>query len=85
MKLPWSRETPALISLAELINKRGGVCTYCGGIHSAPNQACPRVKRFRYSDVSPDAQIVIEVEFFDHWDTSRVIWPEDLPQDESKT
>lgn len=47
-------------------------CAHCGGVHAI---ACPRVRRMRFR---PDGQSLYEVEFWETWDKTRVVWPEDL-------
>jgi hypothetical protein len=47
-------------------------CAHCGGAHAI---ACPRVKRMRFR---PDGQSIYEIEFWDTWDKSRVVFPEEL-------
>lgn len=48
-------------------------CRHCGGVHS---RACPRVKRYRYTD----SGAIAEVEYWpeDMWTDTYVIWPEML-------
>lgn len=47
-------------------------CAHCGGIHAI---SCPRVRALQFrADGGID-----RVEFWEHWDTSRVVYPEDLP------
>lgn len=46
-------------------------CRHCGGVHQ---RACPRVKRMVFS---PTGEL-LEVEFWQTWDDSAVIWPEML-------
>ena len=48
-------------------------CRHCGGVHS---RACPRVKRYRYTDGGSLA----EVEYWpdSEWSDTYVIWPEML-------
>jgi hypothetical protein len=47
-------------------------CAHCGGSHAI---ACPRVRRMRFR---PDGQSLYEVEFWETWDQSRVVFVEDL-------
>ncbi len=46
-------------------------CSWCGGIHE---RACPRLRSIRFR---PDGTTPTAVEFWEHWDASDVIWPED--------
>jgi len=45
-------------------------CADCGGIHE---RACPRVKRKAWH---PNGNIA-EVEYWQIWDRSDIVWPED--------
>lgn len=47
-------------------------CTHCGGIHAV---SCPRVRSMEFDG---DGRLR-RVEFWPHWDTRRVVYPEDLP------
>lgn len=47
-------------------------CAHCGGIHAI---SCPRVRSLQFrADGGID-----RVEFWERWDASRVVYPEDLP------
>lgn len=48
-------------------------CSHCGGWHA---RACPRVKRMVFA---ADGNLA-EVEFWELWDDSEVIWPDQLPE-----
>jgi hypothetical protein len=52
-------------------------CVHCGGAHL---RACPRVRRIVFSQTSS----IQEVEFWadGEWDTSNVIWPEEIEEEE---
>lgn len=49
-------------------------CRDCGGFHL---RACPRVRREVYIGQGAGAGTRIEVEYWEKWDDSNVIWPED--------
>lgn len=59
---------------AEQLGKLG-VCGHCGGVHV---RACPRVKRIVFTTGGE----IAEVEFWETWDDSEVIFPSDLEDDE---
>jgi hypothetical protein len=65
------RKRLALLTDDEVREQLASRCNWCGGVHS---NACPRVRslRFRPDGVTPTA-----VEFWETWDASDVIWPED--------
>jgi multidrug efflux pump subunit AcrA (membrane-fusion protein) len=65
------RKRLALLTDDEVREQLASRCNWCGGVHS---KACPRVRslRFRPDGVTPTA-----VEFWETWDASDVIWPED--------
>lgn len=56
-------------------------CSHCGGAHAS---ACPRVRRIRFR---PDGQTPVEVEFWQDgaWDTTRVVWLDDIAENEGMT
>ena len=62
---------------AQEIFQRGDACEWCGGLHK---RACPRVRRI---EKHPNGN-VIAVEFWEKWDETGVIFPEDAydPDDE---
>ena len=61
---------------AQAIFTAGDACTDCGGIH---RRACPRVKRKVFH---PNGNLT-EVEYFERFDDSAILWPEDAydPED----
>jgi hypothetical protein len=61
----------AMLTEEEVTAQLSGRCLHCGGIHE---RACPRVRSLRFR---PDGITPLAVEFWEHWDASEVIWPED--------
>jgi hypothetical protein len=61
----------ALLTEDEVREQLAGRCNWCGGVHT---HACPRVRSLRFR---PDGVTPIAVEFWETWDRSDVIWPED--------
>jgi hypothetical protein len=61
---------------ARTLFEAGTACQHCGGLHQ---RACPRVKR---QEFHPNGNL-IAVEFWDKWDESGVVFPEDAydPED----
>jgi hypothetical protein len=51
-------------------------CADCGGVHW---RACPRVRRQAWN---PNGTVRTEVEYWDHWDDSEVLWPEEIWDEE---
>ena len=52
-----------------------GPCESCGGLHA---RKCPRVREIEYE--RHGEQVTIKrVRFWRKWDTSGVLWPDDLP------
>lgn len=51
-------------------------CVHCGGAHL---RACPRVKRMAFSN----SNNIQEVEFWadGEWDTTSIIWPEEIEEE----
>ena len=58
----------------------GKACPDCGGIHQ---RACPRIKRQAWIGQGSGAGNRVEVEYWETWDDSTTIWPEDAydPED----
>lgn len=56
-------------------------CGHCGGYHL---RACPRVRRQVWAVQGPGAGELAEVEYFEKWDDSEVIFPEDVFDDEDE-
>lgn len=63
---PLSREEKLALRERWLADK----CQHCGGLHL---RACPRVRRMAFRDGA-----LVEVEFWDTWNTDDVAWPEDF-------
>ncbi len=49
-------------------------CSHCGGVHL---RACPRVKMMKFGSGSS----LEVVEFWETWDESFTVWPEDVYRD----
>lgn len=71
--------TPAEKRDARQIFAEGKACGDCGGIHQ---RACPRVKRQVWVGQGSGTGNRIEVEYWETWDESTTIWPEDAFDDE---
>lgn len=54
-------------------------CIDCGGWHW---RACPRIRRQVWLGQGPGEGNRIEVEYWEHWDDSEVIWPEEIFDDD---
>lgn len=66
--------------LRELFPERPSTpCEDCGGWHW---RACPRVKRQVWIGQGAGTGVRTEVEYFEKWDDSEVIWPEEVFDDE---
>lgn len=65
------RERLALLTDDEVRDQLATRCHYCGGVH---DRFCPRVRSLRFR---PDGATPLAVEFWETWDASDVIWPED--------
>ena len=65
---------------AQAIFAAGNACADCGGLHQ---RACPRVKRQVWLRTGAGAGERTEVEYWQTWDDSSVIWPEDAYDPES--
>ncbi len=50
-------------------------CMHCGGVHL---RACPRVKRMVFS---PNGVDLLEIEFWETYDDTNIIWPESIWED----
>ena len=55
------------------------VCTDCGGFHL---RTCPRVKRIAFIGQGSGTGNRTEVEYWEKWDDSETIYPEDVWDDE---
>ena len=64
---------------AQAIFAAGEACPDCGGIHQ---RACPRIKRQVWLRSGPGDGQRTEVEYWEKWDESSTIWPEDAFDDE---
>ena len=62
---------------AQAIFAAGDACEHCGGLH---RRACPRVRRI---EKHPNGN-VIAVEYWEKWDESGVIFPEDAYDPDSE-
>ena len=65
------RRRLALLTDEERAAQLATRCTWCGGVHE---RACPRLRSIRFR---PDGSTPTAVEFWEHWDASEIIWPED--------
>ena len=78
-RIPTQDEKEAL---RELFPERPeSACEDCGGYHW---RACPRVKRKRFVGEGMGVGNLVEVEYFEHWDSSEVIWPEEVFDEEEE-
>jgi hypothetical protein len=59
---------------AQAIFAAGEACTDCGGIHK---RACPRVKRQVWLRTGAGAGERTEVEYWQEYDQTGIIWPEE--------
>lgn len=74
---PSPEEKLALRALFEDIPKE--VCGDCGGFHL---RACPRIRRQVWIGQGAGSGVRVEVEYFDNWDDSEVIFPEAVYDEE---
>ncbi len=65
------RRRLALLTDEERAAQLAARCAWCGGVHE---RACPRLRSIRFR---PDGSTPTAVEFWEHWDASEIIWPED--------
>ena len=65
---------------AQAIFDAGNACPDCGGIH---RRACPRVRRQVWVGQGASAGTRTEAEYWETYDDSAIIWPEDAfdPED----
>lgn len=77
-RLPVSREDREEL---EKVAEDGGLCRFCAGIHAgASTPACPRLAGGK---LNGDGDVT-EFTFWPTWDASRVIYPEDVEDDDEE-
>lgn len=59
---------------ARQVFAEGKACGDCGGIHQ---RACPRIRRQVWVGQGSGAGNRVEVEYWEQYDDSAIIWPED--------
>lgn len=65
----------------EAIEKNGALCLFCAGIHvGASTPACPRLASGKLNGDGT----VVEFTYWGSWDATRVVFPEDIEEDEDK-
>jgi hypothetical protein len=63
----------------EKVAKNGGLCLFCAGIHvGASTPACPRLAAGKLNGDGA----VVEFTFWNEWDASRVVFPEDVESED---
>lgn len=67
---------------AQAIFAAGNACPDCGGIHQ---RACPRIRRQVWLRTGPGAGERTEVEYWETYDDSAIVWPEDAYDPEDGT
>ena len=72
-RAPTAEERKELRALFQ--ERPAGPCQDCGGVHW---RACPRVKRQAWLGQGPGTGNRTEVEYWEHWDDSEVIFPEEV-------
>lgn len=72
-RTPTSEEKRELRALFP--DRPDAVCRDCGGWHW---RACPRVKRKVFVGEGMACGNLIEVEYFQEWDSSEVVFPEEV-------
>lgn len=64
---------------ARKVVQDGGVCLFCGGVHvGASTPACPRLASGKLNGDGA----VVEFAYWQEWNTDRVVFPEDIEEDE---
>lgn len=77
-RLPVSREEREQFEKAAA---DGNLCRFCGGLHvGASSPACPRLASGKLNGDGA----VVEFTFWESWDASRVIFPEDVEDEEDE-
>jgi len=75
-RLPVSREDREEL---EQVAADGGLCRFCAGIHAgASTPACPRLAAGK---LNGDGDVV-EFSYWQSWDASRVVYPEDVDEED---